>query len=179
MKLQNLTNIQQLVKSTSGVEVLIPPKAIVEVSNLLTWIFSKYVKEVETPFTEESSTTSFDQSTIAVWPINTFKNGKPATDEILINYPTSNALNFPPNFLGSVAKAGTSATASAVFTLAKNAVSVGSITFEENSDTGVFTSSGGTEVNFAVGSILTIVAPSSQDATLDDIGITLKANAIV
>lgn len=67
--------------------------------------------------------------------------------------------------------AGVAATASSVFTLARNGVSVGTITVPAAGQTG--TVSVGANVTFNAGDRLSVIAPGTQDATLADVAITL------
>lgn len=67
--------------------------------------------------------------------------------------------------------AETAATASSVFTIARNGVSVGTITVGAAGQTG--TVSVGADVTFNAGDRLSVIAPGSQDATLADVAITL------
>lgn len=97
--------------------------------------------------------------------------GKPAASEVVLRVRTQRAFTLD-TFYGY---ATTTATASsAVFTVAKNGSSIGNITFAVStnaSTTNVATTS------FAVGDILTITAPASQNATLADIDFFLKGTA--
>lgn len=67
--------------------------------------------------------------------------------------------------------AGVAATGSSVFTLARNGVSVGTITVAAAGQTG--TVSVGADVTFNAGDRLSVIAPGTQDATLADVAITL------
>lgn len=97
--------------------------------------------------------------------------GKPAANEVVLRIRTQRAFTLD-TFYGY---AGTTATASsAVFTVSKNGSSIGNITFAVStnaSTTNVATTS------FAVGDILTITAPASQNASLADIDFFLKGTA--
>lgn len=86
------------------------------------------------------------------------------------------SVRFVGDFLGSVAHAGTAATASTVFNVYKNGTLVGTITFAAAATTGTFSTdvgSGSTSVTFNIGDVLMVQAPASPDATLADISITL------
>lgn len=98
--------------------------------------------------------------------------GLPGSGEKVLRYVFARAVTFSDDFAGSYAKAGVAATASATFDIQKNGATVGSLTFAVSGTTGTFTTSGGS-VSFAAGDVLTIVAPSTADATLADIAITL------
>lgn len=102
-----------------------------------------------------------------------FYPGVPANSALLLYVPITRATTFAANFAGSYAKATVAATAETVFDIQKNGVSVGSITFAASGTSGTFVSSGGTEVSFAAGDVLSIVGPATADATLANIGIAM------
>jgi hypothetical protein len=102
-----------------------------------------------------------------------FYPGVPGNSAKVLRVPVARAVTFAANFSGSYAKAGTAATGSCSFDIQKNGSSVGTISFSASGTSGTFTSSGGTSVSFAAGDVLGILAPSSSDATLADIGIVL------
>jgi hypothetical protein len=81
------------------------------------------------------------------------------------------AVTFPTNFSGSVATAGTAATASTTFNLAKNGTNIGTLVFAAAGTTGTFTVAGG--ASFAINDNLTVTAPASADATLANVSVTL------
>jgi hypothetical protein len=97
--------------------------------------------------------------------------GKPAASAYVLTFIVVNAFSLPAGLSGSSAKASTSSTGTATFTINKNGSSIGTIAFAASS-TGSFTFS--SSQTFAAGDMLQIVAPGSQDATLANIGITLK-----
>lgn len=84
-------------------------------------------------------------------------------------------LSLPAALTGSVGKAGTPATASAVFTLYKNGASFGTVTFATGSPGDVAVFAAASPSTFAAGDILGISAPAAQDTTLADVGFTLLA----
>jgi hypothetical protein len=73
---------------------------------------------------------------------------------------------FAANFTTSLSKATTSSTAAASFSIQKNGVQFGTMSFAAGGVTGTFTS---TLTSFTAGDVLTVVAPSTADATLGDI----------
>lgn len=78
---------------------------------------------------------------------------------------------------GSYGYSGVNATSSSVFSLAKNgAAAFGTLTWTNASSAPTLASGSG--ATFAAGDRLTITAPASQDATLADVGFTLKATRI-
>lgn len=99
--------------------------------------------------------------------------GKPSAAEGLARWVFARTVTFPTNFAGSQASAGTPATAQTVFTLAKNGVQAGTVTFAAGAGTASFASTGGAVVTLAAGDVLTLTAPNPADATLADLAITL------
>lgn len=81
------------------------------------------------------------------------------------------------DFSGSAGSAGALATAATVYTVKKNGVTIGTVTFGAGSATPTFSTdvgAGSVSVLFAPGNVLSIEAPASADATLFDIAFTLK-----
>lgn len=100
-------------------------------------------------------------------------SGKPDASAVVLSFVAVRAFTLPSSFAGSLAVAGTSATDVAVFTINKNGSSIGTLQFAAAGNTGTFSGSAG---GFAVGDVLTITAPASQDSTLADISLVLITN---
>jgi hypothetical protein len=98
----------------------------------------------------------------------------PTASERLLRLPISRNSTFAGNFSGSYANASTAATGSTVFDVRKNGSSVGSITFAASGTTATFTTTSGAAVTFSAGDYLEIIAPNTPDATLKEIGFSLK-----
>lgn len=86
------------------------------------------------------------------------------------NFIAVRAWSLPASATLSKAAALVASTGTAVIDIQKNGSSVGSITFTTD-DAGTFTVA--TQVDFAAGDVLSLVAPASPDATLADIFLTL------
>jgi hypothetical protein len=103
--------------------------------------------------------------------------GKPASGAVF-NIVLAMAITIPANLAGSVVYDGTQATASAVFTLNKisgtTTTAAGTVTI---TSTGHATAALSTQAatSFAIGDVVQLIAPASQDATLADVGITILA----
>ncbi len=113
------------------------------------------------------------QSPVSVqaYDIATYIPGLPSAGATIISFTAVRAYTLPANLAGSSSKASTAAASQSVFTLSKNGVPFNSITFAAAGTSGTFGNSAST--SFAVGDVLSIIAPSTQDATLANIGITL------
>lgn len=98
--------------------------------------------------------------------------GKPATSEKLIVFAFPYSATLAASAAGSQCVAQTAATAQTDFTLKKNGSSIGTIRFAAAGTVASYVSISST--TFAAGDVLTIEAPASQDATLADIGFSLK-----
>lgn len=83
----------------------------------------------------------------------------------------STTVTFPAGLSDSVANCLTPAAASAVFSIRKNNVQFGTLTFSIGAYTGVFAAA--SDTTFVSGDVLEIIAPNPRDANLADIAITL------
>lgn len=100
-------------------------------------------------------------------------SGKPAAGAIITTYIAPKVTTFPANMSGSSYSVGTNPTSTAVFTLKKN----GSSFCTASVSTGGVITFTGSATTFAAGDIFTVVAPSSQDATLANVAFLFKGTA--
>lgn len=119
-------------------------------------------------FQSGGSGTTGDEAIIGI-----FVPDQPDVSAEIVRHPMVRAIQFPANFSGSRGSVRVNPTGTSTLGVFKDGASVGSIQISTGGAF-TFTSSGGLAVDFAVGQVLTIVAPNPQDATLADIGFTLK-----
>lgn len=95
--------------------------------------------------------------------------GQYGSGEPLMRHKFADLVSFTANMVGSMADAGDSSDGTAAFSLQKNGVEFGQITFT-SSATGVITSDA---VEFSPGDVFEIFAPNPADALLADVSFTL------
>lgn len=104
------------------------------------------------------------------YEIGNWDTDRPASDEEIISWIFTTDVTFPAAFLGSRAKARVASTGAAVYSIQKNDVEIGTITFT-SSVNGVFALA--SETSFAAGDRLSVVAPDPRNATLSGVVVTL------
>lgn len=97
--------------------------------------------------------------------------GLPGDGGVMLRFICSRAIRLPSGLTGSEGKSAVAATGSSTFTVKKNGSSIGTFNFGAAATTATFSLASDTD--FTAGDILTIVAPSPQDATLADLAVTL------
>ena len=100
--------------------------------------------------------------------------GNPATGQMDIRFYTGRGFILPANLNGSIVKANTAASSTAVFLVQKNASTIATLTFAAGSATATFSNQ--SAVTFVIGDHFQIVAPVTPDATLADIDYFFCAN---
>lgn len=103
-----------------------------------------------------------------------FKNGAPASSEVVLRAIATRAFTVPIDAAGSQMTAGIAATASTTFDLARNGTNFGTVQFAAAGTIATWTVASATA--FAAGDILTIVAPASPDATLANLVWAIAGN---
>lgn len=113
----------------------------------------------------------------SVADINFFAEGVPSTSKKVFRKVFTRSARFFSDFNQSQTSAGVAATAAATFNVYKNATLVGTIHFAIGATVATYSTdvgSGSTSVSFGPSDVMLIQAPSSVDATLADISVTLK-----
>jgi hypothetical protein len=102
-------------------------------------------------------------------------SGQPLGGQVMIDRIIPRSITFSGSFTGSQAVCGGNPTGTAaVFSIQKNNVQVGTISFS-TAGVATFASTNGAAVVFNIGDRLTIVSPNTQNATLYDVTTTLTA----
>ncbi|MGE0108238.1 MAG: hypothetical protein AB7S81_00520 [Bdellovibrionales bacterium] len=97
--------------------------------------------------------------------------GKPVEGAIILRFPLPRSVRFLANMPLSMGVAAVAATASVSFSICKNGAEFATLRFAASSTAATFNCP--TTTDFATGDILTLIAPTTQDDTLSDIGFAL------
>jgi hypothetical protein len=110
---------------------------------------------------------------LTTWPVSTYILAQPGSSQTILRIVFDRAVNIPAQSDGTNAyvKSGVAATAQTDFTVKKNGTTFATLRFAAAGTQATWQSA--TSTDFAAGDMLTIVAPSSQDATLADIAFTI------
>jgi hypothetical protein len=99
-------------------------------------------------------------------------SGSPAASQVIERYIFATPVTFPAGLGGSYGTAGTAATSTATFSIAKNGTAIGTMVFAIGAATPSFTMT--TATTFIAGDVLTIIAPATADPTLASLAWTLS-----
>jgi hypothetical protein len=97
--------------------------------------------------------------------------GSATASLVVQRYVFADTVTFPAGLIGSQGTAGVPATTTATYHVSKNGTTVGAMVFAAGATTATFTMSSAT--TYLAGDILTVVAPTSPDATLANLAWTL------
>jgi len=100
----------------------------------------------------------------------------PTANAVLFRFSVSRAFKLPVGLVGSYAESTVVSTDTVNYAIKINDVSVGSINFTAGNNIGTFTFT--TERSLITGDILTIVTPSTADATHNNIAWTFAGNLL-
>ena len=97
--------------------------------------------------------------------------GLPTTDQLMAQIVFASAQSIPVGATGARGYVGTQGTdGTTTFKIQKNGVNVGTMQFAISTSTATFTVS--SQVDFAIGDVLQLVAPTTPDSTLADVSFT-------
>lgn len=102
-----------------------------------------------------------------------FVPGVMSNDQLLFQHIVTRPFTLADDFAGSQMVAGVAATATTTLDIEKNGSGIGTVQITSGGVVTFATTGSGAE-SFAAGDVLTILAPSSADATLADVAITLS-----
>jgi len=102
-----------------------------------------------------------------------FVAGLPDAGELVLQFAVADNMTLPVGLSGSVIFSNLPAAAPAIFQINKNGAAIGTIEFAPSPHVIV---SFPAAITFVPGDIITITAPSPQDATLSDVSLTLVAD---
>jgi len=101
--------------------------------------------------------------------LSLFAGGTLSTNEVLFRYEFTSAATLPAGLTGSQGSSGTAATGSPALSIRKNGTQFATATWSGTEPT--FAAASAT--SFAINDVLSVVAPSTADATLADVNISL------
>lgn len=110
------------------------------------------------------------------YDVVTFDTDRPASGELVLKLIFTKAVTFYAGLTDSRAQADVGATSTAVYSYRKNGTQFATLTFAAGGQAGPQsgTFAAAADAAFAVGDVLTIIAPALRDATLSGVGATLS-----
>lgn len=102
--------------------------------------------------------------------------GKPANSAVISRMVAVRAFRIPASATGSLSKSAVAATASTTYSLQKNGVQFGTMVYSAAGTTGAFTVA--SNADFAIGDVMTVVAPATADTTHADMEFTLVSTLL-
>jgi hypothetical protein len=119
------------------------------------------------------------QAPSLTYEVSTFLTDQPpAGQKEVLRLPITQNIQFLANFQGSVATSRLNAAQATVFTILRNDIEVGNVTFNTNGSNVFTTSNPAAPVTFSAGQVLTIKSSPLQDASLADVGINLLGSKL-
>ncbi len=109
--------------------------------------------------------------------ISGYKAGLPAADEVILRVPVARRIRLKTDLAGSHASAEAAATATADFDIRVDGVSSATMRFAAAATSATFIAA--SETVLEPGQVLSVVAPSTPDATLAGIGFTLAGSLVL
>ena len=106
------------------------------------------------------------------YDISQYFKGKPTSSQEILRFVLARTTMFNVDMLPSVGKSRIAATASTTFDIARNGVNFGTMIFAASGTVPTFVAT--TPPVFSAGDILTVTAPASADATLEDIAFVIS-----
>jgi hypothetical protein len=157
--------------NTIGFNTLSVPIAIVNTSggNITA------IRDLRTFFVPQGTTTTpppVNETPIAFYDIACTFDGTMLDSQIMIELPMVRPISFAANMVPSRGYTNVVSTNPALFSIRKNNVEFGQMTFPNGANIAVFT---GTATGLSIGDVLTVIAPSPNDPTLADLGFILSA----
>lgn len=110
------------------------------------------------------------EAILALARFSSYAEGVPTASEEMFRFVIADSITIPASLTGSLGDAATAATAETVFSVQKNDVEFGTLTFAAS---GTTATAAGDETSLVAGDILSVLAPASPDATLGDVSITI------
>lgn len=110
---------------------------------------------------------------VNLYRVGFFFTTSPLTSEVMSLHVVTDACTFPANFSASQGSCGTNPTGTFAIDVQKNGVSIGTISIS-TSGVFTFTTTSGTSKTLVAGDVLKFMSPSSVDATLGNVAITIR-----